>query len=293
MDVNNQSHPPVKVQTPPSTAIKTFLWPLLGPSPIISLCDCHRVSRISLGEDRKENPFDPPSMKKLYRKGTVHPSSPAISDPLSFLPAAIFSLAAALSPEDREVLAYLLISSNSNGSDFNNSSGHATFYHRKSSFSSSPCASAGGGGQRSCLPSKGDHPPTFSCDCFSCYMSYWLRWDCSPKRELIHEIIDQIEDGVTKRGDGKVSGTGKTKKKERRKTMRGKGDSGQQPSPSEERYRNGDSRDSFSESAGLGTLEKSTDLTCSGEEVPEEGEEKGSLRRLVGFVGEKLWGIWN
>ncbi|KAJ6737888.1 F12F1.11-RELATED [Salix koriyanagi] len=47
-------------------------------------------------------------MKKLYCKGTVHPSTPIISDHLSFLPVTILTLAAALSPEDREVLAYLI-----------------------------------------------------------------------------------------------------------------------------------------------------------------------------------------
>ncbi|KAK4742481.1 hypothetical protein SAY87_000482 [Trapa incisa] len=225
-------------------------------------------------------------MKKLYRKGTVHPSSQAVSDPLSFLPAAIFTLAAALCPEDREVLAYLLISGNSNSSDFGNTSGHATFHHRRS-----PSSFSGGGSQRSCLPSKGKHPPTFSCDCFSCYMSYWLRWDCSPKRELIHEIIDQIEDGFPKRGDVMGFGTGKTRK-ERRKSMRGKADSGQQSSSSEERHHKACSRDSFSESTESCALDGSTSVACTGE-VAEEGAEKGSLRKLLGFIAEKLWGIWN
>ncbi|GFQ08320.1 hypothetical protein PHJA_002976000 [Phtheirospermum japonicum] len=48
-------------------------------------------------------------MKKLYRKSTVHPTPSVVSEHLlSFLPAAILALTAALSPADREVLAYLI-----------------------------------------------------------------------------------------------------------------------------------------------------------------------------------------
>ena len=52
-------------------------------------------------------------MKKLYHKGTVHPSPPLISDQFSFLSAAILTLVEALSPEDREVLSYLISHSSS------------------------------------------------------------------------------------------------------------------------------------------------------------------------------------
>lgn len=233
-------------------------------------------------------------MKKLYRKGTVHPSSPAVSDHLSFLPATILTLAAALSSEDREVLAYLLLISNNN-----NSSADRSSHRRKPSSSSSSSCAAAAGSQRSCLPSKSDHPPMFSCDCFGCYTSYWVRWDCSPSRELIHEIIDQFEDGLLKSSNTKGSSTNKTKK-ERRKPMRGKADSGQLSSSSRESK--GFSSEvcpgkdglggSFLESAESGTSDGSTNLTCSGE-VAEEGAEKGPLRRLVSFMGEKIWGVWN
>ncbi|KAI3409554.1 Tr-type G domain-containing protein [Psidium guajava] len=110
-------------------------------------------------------------MKKLYRRSvTVHPSPPPppISDHnhlLSLLPAAILALIAALSPQDREVLAYL-VSNNSNSN--------------RGKSRSSNC----------------DHPPCFTCDCFRCFMSYWVRWDSSPNRQLIHEVIDAFEDGL-------------------------------------------------------------------------------------------------
>ncbi|KAF8391616.1 hypothetical protein HHK36_023922 [Tetracentron sinense] len=129
------------------------------------------------------------SMKKLYRKGKVHPSPPLISDHLAFLPATILTLTVTLSPEDREVLAYLISCSGSSGSfpgDRRNT--------QKSK-------SVGG---------VGDHPPMFRCNCFRCYMSYWVRWDSSPNRQVIHEIIDAFEDGLLQKKNTK-------NRKERRK----------------------------------------------------------------------------
>ncbi|KAK8659491.1 hypothetical protein V6N13_029691 [Hibiscus sabdariffa] len=40
-------------------------------------------------------------------------------------------------------------------------------------------------------------PPVFDCDCFECYTSYWIRWDSSPNREIIHQIIEAFDDHVT------------------------------------------------------------------------------------------------
>nr|GMC87886.1 neurogenic protein mastermind [Ipomoea batatas] len=90
------------------------------------------------------------AMKKLYRKGTVFPSPPLVSDQLAFLPAAIFTLTAALSQEDKQVLAYLLSCP----------SGNFSTTHKNSS----PSGKGGGGA---------DRPPSFSCFCFNCYRSYW------------------------------------------------------------------------------------------------------------------------
>ncbi|KAL2483856.1 uncharacterized protein Fot_45300 [Forsythia ovata] len=119
-------------------------------------------------------------MKKLYKKGTVHPTPPLVSDQLlSFLPATILTLTAALSPEDREVLAYLISCSSTN---FSNN------YRKNTQKTTSTTTAAG------CA----DHRPSFNCYCFRCYMSYWVRWDSSPNRQLIHEIIDAFEDDESK-----------------------------------------------------------------------------------------------
>ncbi|CAN8240744.1 unnamed protein product [Cochlearia groenlandica] len=126
-------------------------------------------------------------MKKLGRKGTVHPCTPSTTTKhdhdhfLSLLPFTILSLAAALSQEDREVLAYLIskpLSLHNKVKDHNNNNNNK-------------------------------HSPMFLCDCFSCYTSYWVRWDTSPNRRLIHEIIDAFEDNLEMKK--------KTKKKKKKK----------------------------------------------------------------------------
>ncbi|KAJ4867128.1 Uncharacterized protein Rs2_36259 [Raphanus sativus] len=131
-------------------------------------------------------------MKKLYRKGTVHPSPQIKSDDhlLSLLPVAIFSLAAVLSPKDREVLAYLLSTASYSGDRNYASRLNKTKLHEKSR--------------------SDNHSPLFHCDCFSCYTCYWVRWDSSPSRKLIHEIIDAYEESLENKKQTK-------KKKDRRK----------------------------------------------------------------------------
>ncbi|KAF8414172.1 hypothetical protein HHK36_002171 [Tetracentron sinense] len=138
-------------------------------------------------------------MKKLYRKGKVHPSLPLISDHLALLPATILTLTAALSPEDREVLAYLISCSSSSGS----------FSGDRRNTQKSGVGGSGSGS---------DHPPLFHCNCFRCYMSYWVRWDSSPNRQLIHEIIDAFEDGLLQKKNSK------NKKERRRRVYNGSDD---------------------------------------------------------------------
>ncbi|KAI3716869.1 hypothetical protein L1987_68076 [Smallanthus sonchifolius] len=116
-------------------------------------------------------------MKKLYKKSTVHPSPPLISDHLALLPAAIFTLTLTLSPEDKEVLAYLV-----------------------SSTTTTAAAAA--------------HSPLFNCSCFRCYMSYWVRWDTSPNRHVIHQIIDAFEDALVQNKRDRIT------KKDRKKKVR-------------------------------------------------------------------------
>ena len=120
-------------------------------------------------------------MKKLYKKGTVYPSPQIKSDNqlLSLLPVAIYSLAAVLSPQDREVLAYLISTASY--------SGERNFTSRVNKT------------KPRIVSHSDNHSPLFHCDCFSCYTSYWVRWDSSPSRQLIHEIIDAFEDSLEKK----------------------------------------------------------------------------------------------
>ncbi|XWS19343.1 hypothetical protein CRYUN_Cryun31cG0007200 [Craigia yunnanensis] len=205
-------------------------------------------------------------MKKLYRRGTVHPSPPITTDHQSFLPATILTLAAALSPEDREVLAYLISCSNN---DFGNFSSHRKNTQKNPTKRSSSCNS------------DHDHPPLFTCDCFRCYMSYWVRWDSSPNRQLIHEIIDAFEDGLAQ--------SKKTKSKKDRKKKGGGADGS-----------GGLKRSELSllkdESSELKSVEESSSSSSGGGEVcgddGEEGTDRGSVRRFVNFIGERIWNVW-
>ncbi|KAG8490638.1 hypothetical protein CXB51_013905 [Gossypium anomalum] len=205
-------------------------------------------------------------MKKLYRRGTVHPSPSITTDHLSFLPATILTLSAALSPEDKQVLAYLISCSNNDFGNFSGRRKNTPKPQTKRSFSSSS--------------SDHDHPPLFTCDCFRCYMSYWVRWDSSPNRQLIHEIIDAFEDEVAQ--------SKKTKSKKERKKKGGvTGGSGSSKRP-DLSLRKGDSGE-------LKTVEQSSNSVDGGNgggDDGEEGIEKGSVRRLVSFIGERIWNVW-
>ncbi|KAK3433494.1 hypothetical protein EUGRSUZ_D01385 [Eucalyptus grandis] len=200
-------------------------------------------------------------MKKL-RKGSVHPSpslSIVVSDYLSLLPATILALTAALSPQDREVLAYLIFCSAPISTIKNN----LKTSRRSSSSAKSSTASD-------------DHPCTFNCDCFRCYMSYWARWDSSPNRQLIHEIIDAYEDGLTSEKQPRNSGTRKERRNRRRFNAR-----------------SGESKQPNSGNAELGQLESMREMksTSNGSGSAEEVAENGLLRRFLSFIAGKIWGV--
>lgn len=277
-------------------------------------------------------------MKKLYRKGTVHPSPPLISDHLSFLPAAILTLAAALSQEDKEVLAYLIScssgefsgnrrtthksnttnqpapASNPAAGEFSGEfSGNRRNTHLKSatpnSGSDNPGSGGGGGGQKGAVSAAAhggaDHLSSFNCYCFSCYMSYWVKWDSSPNRQLIHEILDAYEDGL------------QSKKEKSKKERRNKNGSSLKQNGSS-MNKNGSSKDDTGSSAELKKSSSESSLNKkgsgsgsglgSGQTDPVEetsgshggdgdeeeigGVEKGSVRKFVSFLGEKIWSVW-
>ncbi|KAL8461546.1 hypothetical protein ACS0TY_032870 [Phlomoides rotata] len=207
-------------------------------------------------------------MKKLYRKSTVHPTPSVVSEHLlSFLPAAILVLTAALSPAEREVLAYLISCSSANFSNSNRKAAPKT-------------ASASG--------SKGgdDHAPCFNCNCFRCYMSYWVKWDSSPNRQLIHEIIDAFEENLLKECRKEKN------KKERRKGKNVKGNISpglDEPKQSQVSL----TKDDFSSGESNAAADSGgRDEEKIVEEEEEEELEKGSVRRFVSFLGERVWGVW-
>ncbi|GMH30263.1 hypothetical protein Nepgr_032106 [Nepenthes gracilis] len=206
-------------------------------------------------------------MKKLYRKGAVHPSPP-FTEHLSYLPAAIVTLTAALTAEDREVLAYLISCSE----NFPTSSG----YNPKNI-----SAAAGKKTTRG-----GDHPPSFRCSCFWCYMSYWVRWDSSPNRQLIHEIIDAFEDGLAQNGK-------KGSKRDRKKKLLNGSDLG-----GEVKLHNTNEL-TQSESVAEGGAHGMSGGADSEGGVGGSGggggggeDDKGSVRKLMSFIEEKIWGFW-
>lgn len=227
-------------------------------------------------------------MKKLYKKGTVHPSPQIKSDDqlLSLLPVAIFSLAAVLSPQDREVLAYLISTASYSGERNFTSRVNKTKPRIVSHFD--------------------NHSPLFHCDCFSCYTSYWVRWDSSPSRQLIHEIIDAFEDSLEKKKQRKNKKNINGKKDRRKRSVKS-------PALVSSSFGTNDIPSQLSESSGSSCPCKCTSSSelvdgtgsCNGclvskeefragdvgEEAAEE-EEKGTVSRFVNFIGEKVFGVW-
>ncbi|KAI3786372.1 hypothetical protein L1987_39999 [Smallanthus sonchifolius] len=204
-------------------------------------------------------------MRKLYNhnKGKIHPSPPpSTTDHLSFLPLAIAALAASLEPEDKEVLAYLLSCSQTTTT--------TTTDNINKNFSNTTKATDKTGG--------GHHPPKFNCYCFSCYTSYWVRWDVSPNRQVIHEIIDAYEDGLVKNKK-----SGKNKKERKKYKVSPSLDSPHAPEEvshapplvEEDRVDGGGDDDGGQE-----------------ELVIEASQEKGPVRKFVNFLGERIWGVW-
>nr|AFK36099.1 unknown [Medicago truncatula] len=209
-------------------------------------------------------------MKKLYHKATVHPSPPVITDQLSFLPATILTLAAALSPEDREVLAYLIYCSSTTAPP--------TF----SNFSGNP---------RRSTVRTGDHATLFNCSCFRCYTSYWVRWDESPNRQLIHEIIDAFEEWLVQSGKGGKKGKGKKEKRNK------KGFENKNKNKNSGELNRSVLNESTTELESVGESSNSSNNSGGSENsekvvVVVADEEKGSVRKFVSFIGERFGGVW-
>ncbi|XWS34529.1 hypothetical protein CRYUN_Cryun21dG0046400 [Craigia yunnanensis] len=151
---------------------------------------------------------------KLKNKGKVYPSPSSSSGDdylsiLKLLPAAILALASVLSLEDREVLAYMITRSLKTTT---NPSLISQDYSSKKRSSKKPPPTASKLTQKSGVSSH--KPPVFDCDCFDCYTIYWFRWDSSPSRELIHQVIEAFEDHLTN-GEAKKPSKKNTRPKRR------------------------------------------------------------------------------
>lgn len=148
----------------------------------------------------------------MRNKGKVHPSpscssssSSSVSSPnndavlsvLKLLPAAILAIASVLSLQDREVLAYMITRSMK-------ATNPSIFLEEKSRKNSKKSSSNGNNSH--------SKSPSFDCECFDCYTSYWFRWDSSPNRELIHQVIEAFEEHLSL---GEQSKKGKNKKKDK------------------------------------------------------------------------------
>ncbi|KAJ8773680.1 hypothetical protein K2173_005926 [Erythroxylum novogranatense] len=157
---------------------------------------------------------------KIKNKGKVFPSpssSSAAADGqkdvfsiLKLLPTAIFALASVLSLEDREVLAYMITRSmktTTNPSSLVNDS-------KKKPPRKQPNNNTNYQNSTNC---NNNHKMVhvFDCDCFDCYTSYWFRWDSSPNRELIHQVIEAFEEHLTN-GESRRKGSRGKKKSGRR-----------------------------------------------------------------------------
>lgn len=112
-------------------------------------------------------------------------------------------------------------------------------------------------------------------------MSYWVKWDASPNRQLIHEIIDAFEDHEMSHNIKKVKNNKKDKKKRSCGNDHKKNDHQLQDQQflavkSESFGENRDGDDDHE------------DCNNKGQE-----EEKGSVRSFVSFIGERFWSVWS
>lgn len=190
--------------------------------------------------------------KPTKRSNKVHPSSSHLHHSQHhhhlalLLPAAILSLTAVLSPDETEVLAYL-ISCHSNSSGNQKS---ATF--------------------ADCDDDGGVYTPVFGCNCFRCYTNFWSRWDASPNRDLIHKIIEAYEEGLSRKKSNKA------RKKRKNDNINKESD---EKASSTQPVEGGSGSGAPVTRVGVGEVGS-----------PEQGS---SVRKVIGFIGGKIWGAWN
>ncbi|CAH9119278.1 unnamed protein product [Cuscuta europaea] len=185
--------------------------------------------------------------RKKPHSKTTVHPTPPLTDKRAFLPDSVISMAGALSEDEQEALAYII------SRPFGNNNRTTT--------------TADGGA---------DHPPAFDCHCFNCYVSYWARWDSSPNRHLIHQAIDAYEDDIQI-------------KKEKNRGGKKKSGSKDSCSSSGEKPRNYEVITNGEDSGDVGTAEERLGSAGGGGggSEDERAEQKGALRRVMAFLGEK------
>ncbi|KAJ0054166.1 hypothetical protein Pint_01209 [Pistacia integerrima] len=130
---------------------------------------------------------------KVKKKGVIYSSSSPSSykDPhtvLKLLPLTILALASTLPAQDQEVIAYMIT--------------------RSIATPKNPSSE-----KNKCKRKPSQKNPLFECGCFGCYTSYWYRWDSSPNRDLIHQVIEAFEDHLVHKESPKKQNKGKKKDK--------------------------------------------------------------------------------
>nr|GMD08937.1 neurogenic protein mastermind [Ipomoea batatas] len=119
-------------------------------------------------------------------------------------------------------------------------------------------------------------------------MSYWVRWDSSPNRQLIHEIIDAYEESLQAQSKKMV----KNKREKRRNKANNNGSKGSATAAAGEAKTKAEA--SLTNGASSSAEHRCGDGgdDSSGEEEGDGGE-KGAVGRIVSFLGERIWTtIW-
>ncbi|XP_062103601.1 uncharacterized protein LOC133814687 [Humulus lupulus] len=219
-------------------------------------------------------------MKNLYKKGKIHSSLSTIDDHLSLvLPSETLIPIEALSLEDK-VLAYLISSSNNS----NDCSMHNKKSNAKKGLTLGDAANNGK-----------DHSLAFNCSCFRCYKTFWARWDASPNRKFIDEIIEAYEEDLLMKNKNFVSKNNilKVVKKDHQKNITLVCNDPRvdhvELVKEEEEEENKVEESSASSKVSENIYVVGDEAEEEGKEDGEFGSEKGStVSRLVGFIGEKV-----
>lgn len=135
---------------------------------------------------------------KVKKKGKVYPPPPppppsksSDKDPdsvLKLLPVTILALALSLPNQDREVLAYLIARSIFITTATNPSS--LVTEHPKNKSKTKIASTTANKNEKY----RGQEAPLFQCGCFDCYTGFWHRWDSSPNRDFIHQVIEAFDE---------------------------------------------------------------------------------------------------